>query len=72
MSLTTSPVTSPTPTGSKQVYNRNAAQAVKADIDRENKDREILAASGWTSYLLISRRSEPPGPAILYSRRRSW
>lgn len=30
------------------VYNQNAAAAVKADIDKEKKDREILAASGWT------------------------
>ena len=33
----------------EQVYNRNAAQAVKADIDQEKKDRETLAASGWTN-----------------------
>ena len=34
----------------EQVYNRNAAQAVKADIDQEKKDREILAASGWINW----------------------
>lgn len=30
------------------VYNPNAAAAVKADIDQEVKDRDVLAASGWT------------------------
>jgi hypothetical protein len=34
----------------EQVYNRNAAQAVKADIDQELKDRETLAASGWINW----------------------
>lgn len=30
------------------VYNREAAQAVKARIDQEKSDRDTLAASGWT------------------------
>lgn len=30
----------------ENVFNRNTAMAVKADIDREKKDRAILAASG--------------------------
>jgi hypothetical protein len=32
----------------ESAFNPNAAAAIKADIDKEKKDREILAASGWT------------------------
>lgn len=32
----------------ENVFNGNAAKAVKADIDRETRDRQTLAASGWT------------------------
>jgi hypothetical protein len=49
----------------EQVYNRNAAQAVKADIDREKSDREILAASGWTAYLLAIGAANILDPTIL-------
>lgn len=31
-----------------QVYNKTAADALKANIDKETKDRQTLAASGWT------------------------
>lgn len=31
----------------EEVFNPEAAFAVKAGIDQENKDREILAAAGW-------------------------
>lgn len=36
----------------EQVYNPIAEQAVKADIDREKQNREVLAASGWTGFAL--------------------
>ena len=49
----------------EQVYNRNAAQAVKADIDREKKDREILSASGWTNYILALVDATLLDPTIL-------
>jgi len=32
----------------ESAFNPNAAAAIKTDIDKEKKDREILAASGWT------------------------
>jgi len=35
-----------------RVYNRDAAEAVKANIAKERKDRQILAASGWTGVAL--------------------
>jgi hypothetical protein len=59
----------------EQVYNRNAAQAVKADIDQEKKDRDILSASGWTGYALSVGASilDPtiflPGGALFRSGR---
>lgn len=34
------------------VYNPDAAKAVKADIDRETRDRKTLAAAGWTGTAL--------------------
>lgn len=36
----------------EQVYNPIAEQAVKADIDREKQNRDVLAASGWTGFAL--------------------
>jgi len=41
----------------ENVFNRNAALAVKADIDREKKDRATLAASGWTGFGLTAAAS---------------
>jgi hypothetical protein len=41
----------------EQVYNPLAAQAVKSDIDRETKDRETLAASGWAGFALSAGAS---------------
>ena len=36
----------------ENVFNSKAAVAVKADIDREMKDRQTLAASGWTGFAM--------------------
>lgn len=36
----------------ENVFNRKAAAAMKAQIDRETRDRKILAASGWTGTAL--------------------
>ncbi|MBN8978910.1 MAG: hypothetical protein J0I08_20780 [Rhizobiales bacterium] len=41
----------------ENVFNRNAAMAVKADIDREKKDRAVLAASGWTGFAMTAGAS---------------
>jgi hypothetical protein len=49
----------------EQVYNRNAAMAMKADIDQENKDRDILAASGWAPWLLSVGAANILDPTIL-------
>lgn len=36
----------------ENVFNAKAAAAVKSDIDREKRDRQTLAASGWTGTAL--------------------
>jgi hypothetical protein len=41
----------------ENVFNAKAAMAVKADIDREKKDRATLAASGWTGFALTAAAS---------------
>lgn len=46
------------------VYNPIAADAVKADIDREKKDRDTLAASGWTG-MGLSMLAGVTDPTIL-------
>lgn len=34
------------------VYNRKAAEAVRADIERETRNNEVLAAGGWSAMAL--------------------
>lgn len=41
----------------EHVFNRTAAAAVKADIDREKRDRATLAASGWTGFGMTAAAS---------------
>jgi len=41
----------------EQAYNKQAADAIKADIDKETKDRQTLAASGWTGVALSAGAS---------------
>jgi len=41
----------------ENVWNRKAFEAVRADIDREKKDREVLARSGWTGFALTAGAS---------------
>ncbi|MBN8935185.1 MAG: hypothetical protein J0I13_02505, partial [Rhizobiales bacterium] len=41
----------------ENVFNAKAAKAVKADIDRELKDRKTLAASGWTGFGMTAAAS---------------
>jgi hypothetical protein len=59
----------------ENVFNRKAAAAVKADIDRETRDRQTLAASGWTGFAMTAGASvlDPaillPGGALVKSGR---
>lgn len=62
----------------ENVFNRKAAAAVKADIDRETKDRQTLAASGWTGFAMSAGASvlDPtillPGGALVKSGRAGY
>jgi hypothetical protein len=62
----------------EDVFNAKAAQAVKADIDREARDRATLAASGWTGFALTAGASilDPtfliPGGAIVRGGRAGY
>lgn len=49
----------------EEVYNPTAYQAVKSDIERENKDRQTLAASGWTGIGLSMGASVLDLPTLL-------
>lgn len=57
------------------VYNRDAAESVKANIAKERKDRQILAASGWTGVALtgLAGITDPtillPGGALVKAGR---
>lgn len=57
------------------VFNRRAFDAVRADIDRERKDRDTLARSGWTGMALTmgATIADPtillPGGALVKSGR---
>lgn len=60
------------------VFNRQAAAAVKADIDRERRDRQTLAASGWTGFAMTAGASvlDPtillPGGALVKAGRSGY
>ncbi|AWC21808.1 hypothetical protein CO731_01261 [Aminobacter sp. MSH1] len=62
----------------ENVFNRTSAAAVKADIDREKRDRQTLAASGWTGFALTGAASvlDPtlllPGGAIVKAGRAGY
>lgn len=47
-----------------EVYNRSAAQAMRANIEKERKDRETLSASGWTG-VGLSMAAAVTDPTIL-------
>ncbi|PJR16797.1 hypothetical protein [Sinorhizobium meliloti] len=47
-----------------EVYNRSAAQAMRANIEKERKDRETLSASGWTG-VGLSIAAATTDPTIL-------
>lgn len=59
----------------ENVFNAKAAAAVKADIDRERRDQQTLAASGWAGVALSGGASilDPtillPGGAMVKSAR---
>jgi hypothetical protein len=62
----------------EHVFNPDAAKALKADIDRETRDRKVLAASGWTGFGLTAAASvlDPtlllPGGALVRGTRAGY
>lgn len=62
----------------ENVFNAEAAAAVKADIDRETRDRQTMAAAGWTGFALTAGASilDPtiliPGGALVKSGRAGY
>lgn len=62
----------------ENVFNPRQAAALKADIDRETRDRQTLAASGWTGFAMTAGASvlDPtillPGGALVKGGRAGY
>ncbi|KRB51784.1 hypothetical protein ASE04_09630 [Rhizobium sp. Root708] len=53
------------PSRGENIFSKPAADALRAQVDQEKKDRETLDASGWTNYLSSTAITQLTDPTIL-------